>query len=32
MIAETEFTVEGFKKRIQSMPDEKLVLMGKAAR
>lgn len=32
MIAETKFTVEDFKKRIQSMTDEKLVQMGKAAR
>jgi hypothetical protein len=32
MIAETQFTVEDFKKRIQAMTDEKLVQMGKAAR
>ncbi len=32
MIAETQFTVEDFQKRIQNMTDEKLVQMGKAAR
>jgi hypothetical protein len=32
MIAETQFTVEDFQKRIQTMTDEKLVQMGKAAR
>ena len=32
MIAETQFTVEDFKNRIQLMTDEKLVQMGKAAR
>jgi hypothetical protein len=32
MIAEIQFTVEDFKKRIQLMTDEKLVQMGKAAR
>ena len=32
MIAETQFTVQDFKKRIQLMTDEKLVQMGKAAR
>jgi ABC-type proline/glycine betaine transport system ATPase subunit len=32
MIAETQFTVEDFRKRIQLMTDEKLVQTGKAAR
>ena len=32
MIAETKFTVEDFRRRIQAMTDEKLVQMGKAAR
>jgi ABC-type proline/glycine betaine transport system ATPase subunit len=32
MIAETRFTVEDFRKRIQVMTDEKLVQTGKAAR
>jgi hypothetical protein len=32
MIAETQFTVEDFRKRIQLMTDEKLVQMGRAAR
>jgi hypothetical protein len=32
MIAETQFTVEDFRKRIQAMTDEKLVQMGRAAR
>jgi hypothetical protein len=32
MIAETQFTVEDFRKRIQAMTDEKLVQMGKAAK
>jgi hypothetical protein len=32
MIAETQFTVEDFTRRIQCMTDEKLVQMGKAAR
>jgi hypothetical protein len=32
MIAETQFTVEDFRKRIQAMSDEKLIRYGKAAR
>jgi hypothetical protein len=32
MIAETQFTVEDFRQRIQAMTDEKLVRYGKAAR
>jgi hypothetical protein len=32
MIAETQFTVEDFRKRIQLMTDAKLVQTGKAAR
>ncbi len=32
MIAETNFTVEGFSKRIQRLPDEQLIRYGKAAR
>jgi hypothetical protein len=32
MIAETQFTVEDFQKRIQAMTDEKLMRYGKAAR
>ncbi len=32
MIAETQFTVEDFRKRIQAMTDEKLMQTGKAAR
>jgi hypothetical protein len=32
MIAETKFTVEGFRKRIQATSDETLIRYGKAAR
>jgi hypothetical protein len=32
MIAETQFTVEDFRQRIQLMTDEKLVRYGQAAR
>jgi len=32
MIAETQFTAENFRERIQAMPDEKLVRHGKAPR
>ena len=32
MIAEAQFTVDDFRNRIQTMTDEKLVQMGKAAR
>ena len=32
MIAEIQFTVEDFRRRIQAMSDEKLVQTGKAAR
>jgi hypothetical protein len=32
MIAETKFTVEDFRKRIQAMSDEKLIRFGRAAR
>ena len=32
MIAETQFTVEDFRKRIQALSDEMLIRYGKAAR